>query len=216
MSLLGLVRYIKVIVCFFTGSEEVMIYPESFPGIKYSAHRSQAVELCYEVRCYSCKVVSGFLNILLMDRDRNILILNDGIGTCSLIKKYPVVFTPVIIKAVTLELHHDLFFKVCLIELPVVYSDLGCSTAIQGIKEIRILKEHHLLVFAGSHSIVYILKLEHDRKQSVFFHEYSIFECDPHGEDILHDLRYPELHPVLFDRIRQCPYHFFPSFNNFQ
>ena len=148
MPLLHVILHIKAEKGLFSCSEKVVNDTKSFLGIKLHTQRAQAGKMRYEVRTDTGEVGSGVLDAFLHNRYCHILILNNGIGTCCLLKQYSVVLFSVSIKSVILHVHENLILEIKAVKPSVVDSYFRGGSAVKGIKKLRVFKKHHLLVRA--------------------------------------------------------------------
>ena len=113
-----------------------------------------------QIRTHTGKICSCVLNALFVDRDCNILILNDGVCTGCLVEKHFVIFFSVNIKVISGFGNKDCFFKIQTVKPSVVDCQFCSSTAVERIEKFRIFKEHCFFIFTTCNGIVNIRELK--------------------------------------------------------
>ena len=99
-------------------------------------------------------------NFSVADGYGHILILHDGICPCRLVEQHLVVLPAVLIQSVIRHRDKDGLLKIRLVQAAVVDGDFRGRSAVEGIEQLRVFKEHGFLVFTARHGIVDVLKLE--------------------------------------------------------
>lgn len=80
-----------------------------------------------------------------VDRDGNILVLHNGVCSGGFFKQHFVVFLTVHIKLIAFQRQKNGFLKVQSVQPAVVDCNFGSSSAVKGIEQLRVFKEHTVL-----------------------------------------------------------------------
>ena len=124
---------VKMKRAFLTDSVKVVENSQSFIRFKLGAFASESAEVGDQVCADTGKVVSCFLNVFLVDRDGNILVLHNGVCSGGFFKQHFVVFLTVHIKLIAFQRQKNGFLKVQSVQPAVVDCNFGSSSAVKGI-----------------------------------------------------------------------------------
>ena len=116
---------------FLTGAIEVVEDTQALQCRQLCTAGAQRREVLHKICPNSCKIGTGFLNVLLGHGDGDILLLQDPVGIHGLVQQHFVVFLPVLVQPVGLQRHEDGVFKVRTLQVMVVHRDLGGGSAVQ-------------------------------------------------------------------------------------
>ena len=150
---------VKVKRRFLALTVEVVEHPQLFGGVQLGTLGAEGGEMSDQVGADPGKVGAGFFDVLLADRHRDILLLNDAVGAGGLIKQHLIVFTAVHIAGVALHGHQDRLLEICPVQPAVVDGDLRRRPGIQTVQQFRVGKEHLLLVLTACYKVVDVGKL---------------------------------------------------------
>ena len=154
-----------------------------------------------KVSTHTGKIIAGFFDVLLADGYGHILILHDGICPRCLVEQHLVVLFAVLIQSVIRHRNKDGLLKIRLVQAAVVDGDFRGRPAVEGIKQLRVFKEHGFLVLTARHGIVDVLKLE---CLCVFVpaHEENAVRPDGlDGDDRLHRFRHDRFLLILLEQV---------------
>ena len=112
MSLFAGFLYIKVERGFLAHTIEVVEDTQPFIGFQLHALAAEPAEVGNQVSAHTGKIIPCVLNILLVDRNRHILILHDGICACGFFQKDFIIFLTVFIESVAFHRDKDVVLKV--------------------------------------------------------------------------------------------------------
>ena len=144
---------------FFTGTVKVVENTESFIRLQLHALTAKPPKVGDQVGTHTGKVVSRFLNILLVHRNGDVLLLNDSVCAGGFFKKHPVIFLTVLVKSIALQGEKNGFLKVCTVQTAVVNGDLGGCAAVKAVEQFRIFKEHRFFILTAGDGIVDVTEL---------------------------------------------------------
>ena len=130
----------------FAGSHEVVNDTETFYRIHLRADGSQAAEVGDEICSYPGKIYPGVLNAFFVHGNRDVLVLNDGIGAGGLLHEHLVVFLTVFVESVIFHVDQDLLFEIRPVQPAVVDGDFGGASAVQCIQKLRVFQKHGFFV----------------------------------------------------------------------
>ena len=88
-----------------------------------------------KVSTYSGKVQPGILDILPIDRDGNILVLDDRIAASRLVSKHVVIFLAVNIERITHHAKQYPVFEIQHVQPSVIDGDLGSTSGIERVQK---------------------------------------------------------------------------------
>ena len=132
VTLLASLLQVKAEVGFFSHTIEVVKNAEPFFSLQLHALAAQPPKVSNQVCTHSCKIGSRILYRLLIDRDRHILVLHDGISASRLFQEHFVILFSVLVQLVALQGNKNGFLKVQPVQAAVVDGDFGCSAAVKG------------------------------------------------------------------------------------
>ena len=112
MSLFAGFLYIKVERGFLAHTVKVVEDTQPFIGFQLHALAAEPAEVSDQVSAHTGKIMPCVLNILLVDGNRHILILHDGICPRRFLQKDFVVFLTVFIESVAFHRDKDVVLKV--------------------------------------------------------------------------------------------------------
>ena len=158
------------------------------------------------------KVGAGFFDVLLPDRHRDIFLLNDAVGTGSLVKQHLIVFPAVHIASIAPHGHQDRLLEICPVQSAVVDGDFRRRPGIQTVQQLRIGKEHLLLVLTACHKVVDVGKLIGLGKAAAHLKN-AVLPDAADGDHILHLAGHGVPLLVLFQQVFQRLDHDFPPSN---
>ena len=172
MALTKVVPHVEIEGAFLAGAVKIMQCPQSVIGSHFNALGAKSRKVCGKIRANSCKICTGFLDILLGDSDGDILFLHDPVGIQCFIKEHLVVLLTVFIQAIILHRHENGLLKVLLLHAVIVDGDLGRRAAVQRVQKFGIGKKHGFLVLAACYQIIDISELP-------ALHEFAAYKEDP-------------------------------------
>ena len=119
------------------------------------------------------EVSAGVLNIPLVDRDGDILLLSDAIGPSCLVHEHLIVLLAVLIQSILPHGHEDGLLKVRLTLAAVADGEFGGGGAIQAVQQFRVGQEHGFLILPAGYLVIDVGKAV------------GLGELDPHSEDAI-------------------------------
>ena len=212
MSLVHHILRVKVKGRFFTLTVEIVEHPQLFGGIQFGTLGAEGGEMGNQVCAHTGKVGAGFFDVFLADRHRDILLLNDAVGAGGLVKQHLIVFPAVHIAGIAPHGHQDRLLKICPVQPAVVDGDLRCRPGIQTVQQLRIGKEHLLLVLTACHKVVDVGKLIGLGKAAAHLKN-AVLPDAADGDHILHLAGHGVPLLVLFQQVFQRLDHDFPPSN---
>ena len=155
MSLLHLLFQIKGKGGRFSALKEI---PEEFQAagcVQFPGNGGKLGEMSKNVGSQPEKIGPGFVNVLLVDTDRQIPLLDDAVAdTGNLGQQHFIVLVPVTIQPVPLYGKQEGTLKVPLVDPAVVDGDLGANTGVQGIEEFRVIQKHVCFVLFACNPVI--------------------------------------------------------------
>ena len=144
---------------FFALPVEVVEHPQLFGGIQLGTLGAEGGEMGDQVGTDPGKVGAGFFDVLFADRHRDIFLLNNAVGAGGLVQQHLIVFPAVHIAGIAPHGHQNRLLKICPVQPAVVDGDLRRRPGIQTVQQLRVSKEHLLLVLSACHKVVDVGKL---------------------------------------------------------
>ena len=145
---------VKVKRRFFALTVEIMEHPQLFGGVQLGTLGAEGGEMGDQVSADPGKVGAGFFDVLFADRHRDIFLLNDAVGAGGLVQQHLIVFPAVHIAGVAPHGHQDRLLEIRPVQPAVVDGDFRRRSGIQTVQQLRIGKEHLLLVLTACHKVV--------------------------------------------------------------
>ena len=172
-----------------------------------------------KVSPHTGKIIPRFFDILLTHGYGHILILHNGVCPCRLVEQHLVIFLAVLIQAVidgfTVPHCHrdkDGLLKIRLVQAAVVDGDFCGRPAVEGVEQLRVFKEHCLLVLTARHGIVDVLKLKGLCILVLSDKENPVLPDGFHGDDRLYRFRHGKFFLVLLEQVSKRFYHVLPPY----
>ena len=203
---------VKVKGRFFTLTVEVVEHPQLFGGVQLGTLGAEGGEMGDQVSADPGKVGAGFFDVLFADRHRDIFLLNDAVGAGGLVQQHLIVFPAVHIAGVAPHGHQDRLLEIRPVQPAVVDGDFRRRSGIQTVQQLRIGKEHLLLVLTACHKVVDVGELIGLGKAAAHLKN-TVLPDAADGDHILHLAGYGVPLLVLFQQVFQRFDHDFPSSN---
>ena len=112
-----------------------------------------------KLRTNAGEVCSCFFNVLLHDRDRDILFLHDAVCFGCFVQKHSVIFLTVVGQRIQSVRHENVLFKVDFVESVIIDRELCGRSAVERVQQFGIRKEHRLFIFLTCHKVIDVGKL---------------------------------------------------------
>ena len=203
---------VKVKRRFFALTVEIMEHPQLFGGVQLGTLGAEGGEMGDQVSADPGKVGAGFFDVLFADRHRDIFLLNDAVGAGGLVQQHLIVFPAVHIAGVAPHGHQDRLLEIRPVQPAVVDGDFRRRSGIQTVQQLRIGKEHLLLVLTACHKVVDVGELIGLGKAAAHLKN-TVLPDAADGDHILHLAGYGVPLLVLFQQVFQRFDHDFPSSN---
>ena len=212
MPLAHHVLRVKVKRRFLALTVKVVEHPQLFGGVQLGTLGAEGGEMGDQVGADPDKVGAGFFDVLLVDRHRDIFLLNDAVGAGGLIKQHLIVFSAVHIAGVAPHGHQDRLLEICPVQPAVVNGDLRRCPGIQTVQQLRVGKKHLLLVLTACHKVVDVGELIGFGKAAAHLKN-TVLPDAADGDHILYLAGHGVPLLVLFQQVFQRFDHDFPSSN---
>ena len=173
VALPGHIRHVKTKTSLVSGTIEVMEDTKPVRGIQLHALGAEGRKAGSQVGSDTGEVSAGVLNIPLVDRDGDILLLSDAISSGCLVHEHLIVLLAVLVQSILPHGHEDGLLKVRLTLAAVADGELGGSGAIQAVQQFRVDPKHGFFILLTGHLVI-------DVGETV-----GLGELDPHSEDAI-------------------------------
>ena len=201
VSLFSRFLNIEVVGGFLPDTEEIVDNSQSLIGFKLHTFTSESCKVGNQVSTDTGKIGSCVLHALFVDRDSNILILNDGICPGRLVEKHFVIFLSVFVQLVAGFGNQDCFLKVQTVQPSVVDCQLCSCSTVKGIEKLGVFEEHRFLILTACHGIVNIRKLKALGILILAHTENSVIIDCRDGDTVLNAFRHYKLFFVLLEQV---------------
>ena len=212
MPLVHHILRVKVKGRFFTLTVEIVEHPQLFGGIQFGTLGAEGGEMGNQVCAHTGKVGAGFFDVFLADRHRDIFLLNDAVGAGGLVQQHLIVFPAVHIADIAPHRHQNRLLEICPVQSAVVDGDLRRRSGIQTVQQLRVGKEHLLLVLTACHKVIDVGELIGLGKAGTHLKN-AVLPDAADGDHILHLAGHGVSLLVLFQQVFQRFDHDFPPSN---
>ena len=86
-----------------------------------------------QIGFYAPKITTGFVDVLLGDRNGDIFFLHDVVAVHGLVYEHLVIFVSIFVQVIAFHWDQDILFKLCSVDPAIVDSDLRGSANVHGI-----------------------------------------------------------------------------------
>ena len=154
VALPGHIRHVEVKTALVPGPVEVVENTKPVRGVQLHALGAEGGEAGGQIGSDASEVGAGVLNIPLVDRDGDILLLSDAVGPGRLVHEHLIVLPAVLVQSVLPHGHEDGLLKVRLALTAVADGEFSGGGAIQTVQQLRVGPKHGFFILLTGHLVI--------------------------------------------------------------